>query len=1582
MTEHKPDAVVKAGGIAGLEAKTDAEATGELSAVSYRHPALAGRTIVRLVESSLDTAIDAEMAALGFEPKTARVAVGRTRKRALGFPAWALVHHPKKAQFALDVMRDFRKAATRTRTKPGHARDAFVEIGKKLERSVPAFMPSYWEEVGRVFLGEDALSFAAQSFEKARSAERAFKLPVDEDLRASAYLEFATAGAVPAKSLASYAGDLSSAFGALEAAQRFVKLNVQRIKAGLPPWTGMAKEITKLAAAAKQPKIEGELLHEVLGSAALKKAAPDFWAAYRPLLLQLATQSPDIRAKLTALWPTPRGFSKFLPTWLSLLSEIGSIDQIANGPAADAAQFLSALTRYVTHDDQDGGVPAEYFQFFARIAPVLAKAGEPVDLRSDGWNDDGTYSLDVLETALEHGLTLTPPKPDADLDLWGGFHKDPVLLAAHPEFSKLLDTAVQNVFGRDEFEARAKGKKGLVEARRRFLSSVVEKLHAGALPRLADVLETLTDRTKAATFVEFPEAAAALAKVDVGRALARTLRGGLFDELAWPAYEAALAAFGPKAEIEAYGTHQHPILRAGRKVVVFDGPDKLKDYDLPPAVSDLHDLLFLDGDLFIEYDDKDDNRRGLWASKAKAPFELQSRYRSRSLISAVAVAGGGVCLGKGTVVHAGDALKQVETEDFLSDGTTLWTQRERDDDGRVKLLELDPKTGKNGRASWPEFVRAASERADDYKISNVRLVPMPKAKTSRVGWKDGLDGHYTRIANSPSEGVRGFELVRIDGARWTAQGVDRVIDWPGDGSLRGLDISSAWSRDDDDDIKIHTESDDMATATFGDDGWKTAGFRLLPRGQWLPYLIARDESASTLLRGVADDVAAALVIAAREDDEDDDDVIDAALAGVKKHLPTLKNEVLRRAVAKVAKVAAKLANVLEKLQDGEATGDGPEDDSVKAALPQLPTAGWNDGYCASDMKLVGAAFRDKKIGKLTDSCIAWERSLGGFAKLACHAASRTTDEAKRDTIQRLLAAFVDSGLMGLTVTRAVLEVKTGSALLVRPKDRETWIATVGDACWFVRMEDFDEDEPKQTLQVLVPGAKLVVPKDATVSEQSTVDVPDEREFVTTFWRELEARGAVPHDPTAPAWVASNSTLSAAEATLLLAGLPNFDDYAHDFLGKELRATLGLKTTEANAAKEKLSELPDEQRSALLEGMTQVDTPAAYWATAAHDGSVARALAATARRLFGKSVLVREELVTQLKKMHDAPLGERKALTLLLTAGEDDNQWLQLPAKRPAVLSVEGDADAFGNQVIETTAFLLPYLAALLPVGDEYRAALPVLYDRVRSYLDRPNFLIELGSYYEDADAKLLKMLDKIGGKPIQVTIGEKTLQGRDNGILHALHKPGHAIELAVRTDKLRDHAADLEPYFDIEDLYGSDTVKRALYLVSKECEALVDRIRKTPVPAGSYELNPLLSTKKTIAAVVAELGLDDNAAALYLQTLVLPSPQKRLLLTVNGWTPAVYDKASQVLVKKKLLIEGKRERAGRDVFLPGGWEKRSEGIPMESYKLSAFAKSPFDTPMLLSPPHELYARAWARWMSGDKPGFENVDRSTKRTKSE
>jgi len=141
---------------------------------------------------------------------------------------------------------------------------------------------------------------------------------------------------------------------------------------------------------------------------------------------------------------------------------------------------------------------------------------------------------------------------------------------------------------------------------------------------------------------------------------------------------------------------------------------------------------------------------------------------------------------------------------------------------------------------------------------------------------------------------------------------------------------------------------------------------------------------------------------------------------------------------------------------------------------------------------------------------------------------------------------------------------------------------------------------------------------------------------------------------------------------------------------------------------------------------------------------------------------------------------------------------------------------------------------------------------------------------------------------------------------------------------------------------------------------------ETPVPEGSYEANPATSVPKLVAKVAKAEGLSAAAAALYLQTLALAEPTQASVCRWNAWTPKQYKAAAAELVKKKLVVEGKRERAGRTIFVKGGYTKGDgKDLPMEEWKLPFY--DVLDRHVPGEPAHLLFARAWKRIEDGDRP---------------
>jgi len=201
----KPEELLAAGAFLSVKEKIKSDTTVDtVSARVYLHPALGNRPVVRLTADNLAQGDDLTMEFLGFAAPSVIGPVAKRQRQALGFPGWALVNDPKHAQYALELVKEFKKAARKSKAKPGHGYDEFVEISKRLGKSVAHFLPSFWEQVGREFIALDNATYASRAFGKAREAEKVHALKVDEATRQDAFLEFALAGALSIKALTEY----------------------------------------------------------------------------------------------------------------------------------------------------------------------------------------------------------------------------------------------------------------------------------------------------------------------------------------------------------------------------------------------------------------------------------------------------------------------------------------------------------------------------------------------------------------------------------------------------------------------------------------------------------------------------------------------------------------------------------------------------------------------------------------------------------------------------------------------------------------------------------------------------------------------------------------------------------------------------------------------------------------------------------------------------------------------------------------------------------------------------------------------------------------------------------------------------------------------------------------------------------------------------------------------------------------------------------------------------------------------------------------------------------------------------------
>ncbi len=1551
--------LVRAGAIVPLGAPLpEGERTGSVSARRYLHPALPGRPLVRLVPDPIAAGIDAEMDVLGFAPPTVSAPLGNQRYRALGFPGWALVNDPKHARFALDVMKDFKKAAARAKSKPGHARDAFVEIGDRLARSVPHFLPSFWEEAGRAFLAEDASSFAAQCFEKARTAEREHALAVDEDLRSSVYLEFALAGAVAAKSFSGYAKELEKSYGAPAAYARFRELAVRRTLGGLPPWAGMAKDLRALAKAAKLDLAaeDAKVVAELLEAPTIARAPGDFWSTYRAAIVALARRDEKARQRVRHLFPKPSsGAQGFVDEWLAVLEECDALSALeadsGEEPSGAAATFCKALLEFV--EGARKGLP-----YLDRLAARIRADGVPLVVdRKHRWHT--VLDLHVVEHALSLELPVADPKSAFVLekDL-----VDPVRIAADPRFAPLLVTAVAAVIGQAAFEEEAAGKGGFATARSAWLRQRIETLERAALPELGWVLTELEQRTGPRIWKENPEDYARLGAVSVARALATSLRGGLLAELTWPVFEAATKEMGTYV---VSGAFPYPVLFDNRlRAVVLTADRKVLDHSLhlPKNVA-AQQAVFVDGQLCVfHWDPEAGGSRCYWSGNPGAGQAAESMpyHHGTDLMAQADVAGGGVTLG-GRVVHAGDPGVPA-TSRVVFDGTTYWTFQWHE--GAQRLVELDPLTGKLGRPSWPSFARAASERSDGKRLTDVALAALPAVlDDTPLGHKDGFVGYHVR-----SDG-KTYEFTGIDGrTRTGSYPMEGLVVFPGgDSAPRSLAGARRYQPS-----GYHAgidlrDPDGVLLGALGSERWDHHPFRSVPPLSCWHFLRPRDPAGSVALRAV-DLATARRLLEARATHTGEHGAEEA----VRAVLPAVTDPALVTAIGLQVDVAVKLGEALAKLHTARGAEAPVRDQGalsaqeIAAALGPLLGVTWAGGAFSPELAAAGEALAFQPPPSFVGGRLPWPYLLGRLGGLAVWAQSVGLSAEQRATVIRLLRAFrgqpsLTTDLEHLRVYKARLAAE--SPLLGAPGSAAAVQVGASHAYFATTVED--------GVRLVVERAKgaFELPPHATLVEEES-RASDETALVDAF---LAAEVPVRVSAEAIARLAEETGLTRAEAALVFGGVCRLGTYEADFLGKETREALGLKVAEAKVARESLKGVGARQWLRVFGAAGQGTDVAELGDPDAR----ARRLAAAWNEVVGRRVALREELVLACEKELDPPSRTTDLLAALLAP---ENARLLTVKEVPfeEYFAWQAPDDRLSPQLLTSCCLLLPWLFATLPVGDPYRDAVPAFLSTLHQRLAEPSLLLPLAAIHveEKLAGQNRALFESVDGAPSTRVVdrNNNTAPCREGEALVAvLQRKDTYLQALFRPARLP--VDDAVAWRFATASYSAQALPAVRLLRSPGFAAMVARTKDTPVPKGRYEADPSVSAPALVAAVVAERKLSPTAATLYLQLLTLAEPTQRSVILWNDWKPPVYKQAAAELVARKLVVEGKRERAGREIFLPGAWEKgQGKALPMERWKqpLYALDKGVLPRPVPLRPLHELFAVALERVRSGDVPKLEEV----------
>lgn len=1612
---------------AGAVLPPDTEGAGEravpLTARTYRHPGLDDRVVVRLVAGELGAAEDLAAGFLGLEQDAEPAVVGLGLRQSLGFPEWVLVHHPEDGHHALGVVPDMERAARQAKSRPKAALDAYLELGRRLAASVPHFLPTFYEQAGRVFLIEENAAYAAQLFTRARKAEAEHGLVVDEERLDAVFLEFALAGALPVKVLSAYGKELAARVPAEEALRRFTRLCLRRTAGGLPPSAQMANDLRKLARAAGQDadRAEQDYLAELLGLPATQRAAAGWWKGHRAALVALAERERRVRGVLLDMLPA--SVDDEVPAmWLQVLEDSGATAGLWDGslPAEERPGDGTAgwLERFLVFRER-----ARSWRGSTRMPelyPLVERAADQLraELTASGGALKVTHDIDLIDLLLSMDVPVAAPAKGDDLPLtaWaiGEGQRDLVLFGADPRFRDAFLRGANHFHNGDQAHRAIRllaDSPGCRPWLTEWVSSIVKRFSAVGLPGLPNALTRLGWLPAEALALAEDDVRAAVG-TDLAPVLARTLRAGLFDELSWPAWEEATADLVPKGQVEdivVADAWPHLVVagKAQARVIGADGTLLTHDLRLPANdVSGDPGFHHVDGELLVYWNTRKDGLRGYWHSRADRVESLEGPHGTRGTEMdwyrgdfpiTLPLPGGGRTTGRG-VLHAGDTTLPDERP-MLFDGSSYWVWDADSEDREAHgWYEYDPATDERGRMSRPAFLADALSGAPEGSgFAGGRLRPSPTADaTPACAPVDGLVG--LRVVALPDGSHRAEDLAghTVTLPEEAGKPIALVV-FPGAERATAV-VRNNWQLDlvDADGVGTAWAKTDRTPGVFGE------GTLLLPPVQYLECMTPRDPEGSKALRAIDRDTAAALLTAAARD------TYNELLDTVRGLLP-VTHDALVKGIAGVARYAAAQQAVLDaaatrltRALEGALEDEGPAGPTDSALAEAMSGLGTSRSYWWHRDEEADTVFRSLRVlaraagiaePALPDRPDArlhldghplptgqpdLETVLDRATALAYRAASGTTSEEHRDVLRTLLAEFDRLGLapaasahwrkVSLHLEAAPLRTpagdwRDGEWNGVLPLADGAFIAVTG-------RRSLEDDGATFTGYFHDPAARFEVPQPYKPLSSEPLGADPDTGRLGAFLAELAERGPAPWFPEAAEEFARLTGVTETMARLIVAGMPRISVFERSFLSTEARTLIGVKVAPAAVAKDELNGIDSAVRGAVVGALLPAE-PARLWT----EGPDVAAAAAVWNARVGKRVAVPEVLIGDaIRAFRYAPWAIREALPALLDpAGSPRlSRDLEWAVNGDRVRPVGDDTDGFTAETLNGAVGLTAWLAHRLPAGDPVRAALPPALTAVRDRLAHPGLMLDLGRYISLPDFR------KTAGAPTETGPGYE----RYGAVVLSTHddQPAPGLKVALLDE------AGQDPYLPAVrvDNQRPYTTEVALRLVRDQRFAALLADPGEPI-AGErdkdgtwWPQDPSRSVPELVTQAAKEYGLGEDAATLYLMLLAMPDPTDRMTARWTGWKPARLKAARAELAATDLVVEATRTRAGRSLFLPGGWvEQSAPRVPLERWKLPLFGEvteehTPFGVIVPFEPAADLYRRAWLRVQDGDAPRFEEL----------
>ncbi|OEJ97622.1 hypothetical protein [Streptomyces thermolilacinus] len=1043
---------------------------------------------------------------------------------------------------------------------------------------------------------------------------------------------------------------------------------------------------------------------------------------------------------------------------------------------------------------------------------------------------------------------------------------------------------------------------------------------------------------------------------------------------------------------------------------------------------------YADGELLVLWW-HENTFHGYWSGRPSEVFTVggdrQSWWHGDIFTASVPLPGGGRATG-GRAFHAGDTDLPA-SRPVLGDGTAYWRQGRQNQ--QHVWLEYDPVSGTHGRASLPAFLRSGIRDGARLVQDACEVLPVqPGMENSPFGtdgtvlgrWvrRDGEGGAATVTSGTPDGRTVTLPAV-LDGLDVTPLGALRM---PG-----GAEPVVARLRNV---VALFAAGDTAGTGELGRctpgqrESEFRAGTRFVPPVAFWHALRPRDEAGSTALRELTDEQAAGLLQAVaralaehRAKSEaagtvytgpSTDEVAWDAVAGA---IPELTDERLLTGVTAIVRVALRHAEESARFVTPPAERErtkraehmfadySPEhgdDATLVAAVGGIalrtrhlwwgPATQWSalrqiravnhvlSGRPAEGKPLPAPALATGLEGGWVSDAhtvpgtgVEWLPLLSVLRPLAYRAASPTLPGAGRQALLLLFDALLEGPLAAPVgqVREIVLREEYGNRnrvgqVLRREGRTVVVIAAQGsDVRDGTRWLALDHD----------PAGRFGAVAHFTLEEEKprTPGFPAER--LAAVAGLVRDKGAAPWCAEAPDALAAatGGALGPVQAALLLGALPQDPDTAA--LG-----VLGIKPRQRDLGRTLLRSVRVADQSALVGALLPED-PADLWTAGPDTAAAGRAWEAR----FGSLVRLPEDIAADLP---DVPAGIAEALfnpartpwlsrTTTQKAGADG----ELVADDPAAVP--------GRYELPRAVYTLAALAYRLPYGHPLRAALPGGLAALRRRVADPGLLLDLDLTWTEKGGSTASQIRKAYGLPPAGGADAKGLTTVGDALVL---RPWYGDTEAVLLRPAALSGPDDPTLGLLEGLLGAGRCEGVEALRALLGDDLTRTVAAGAAPAGTvaagagtggagtggagfegHAHDPSVSAPELVAEVASAHGLGEDAAVLYLQLLALPDPTDRACAAWTGWKPTRMRKARAELAATGLVVEAKRSRAGRSLFLPCGWrDLKSPALPLETWKEGLYPVRDRARAVPLLPVPELFARAWGRVRDGDAPAFEEL----------